>query len=78
MAWTTNQVSQNGNQTRNWTITGSALSPGDAVVVRPTSGTSGARINHTTKRLGPTRHQVQVAVIGSGAMSFRFSAEEMD
>ena len=46
MAWTTNQVTQNGNTTTTWTITGSALSRHDAVVVGPTSGSSELRINN--------------------------------
>lgn len=78
MSWTTSQVTQNGNQTRDWTITGSALSPADAVVIRADSGSSGMRINHVTVRISPLRYTVQVAVIGGGATAFRFSAEQMD
>jgi hypothetical protein len=78
MAWTTSQVTQNGNTTANWTITGSALSTHDAVVVGPTSGSSGLRINSITVRRSPTSYTVNLSVIGAGAMAFRFYAEQMD
>ena len=78
MSWTTSQVTQNGNSTVGWNISGSALSNADAIVVRPTSGSSGLKINSVTARVGPNRYNVSVSVIGSGAVAFRFSAEEMD
>jgi hypothetical protein len=78
MAWTTGQVSQNGNTTQTWTITGSGLTTRDCIVVRPTSGTSGLRIESKTIRPSPIRYEVAVRVLGSGAVSFRFSAEAMD
>ncbi len=78
MAWTTNQVTQNGNTTATWVITGGALSTHDAIVVRPTSGSSGLRINNIVARINPTSYTVSLSVIGAGAMAFRFSAEQMD
>ena len=78
MSWTTDQVTQNGNTTGNWTITGSALSTHDAVVVGPTSGSSGLRINSITVKRSPTSYSVSLSVIGSAAMAFRFYAEQMD
>lgn len=78
MSWTTGQVTQNGNTTAGWSISGSALSTHDAIVIRPTSGGSGLRINDVVARLSPTRYSVSVSVIGGGAMAFRFSAEQMD
>jgi len=78
MAWTTSQVTQNGNTTGGWTISGSALTTHDAVVLRPISGSSSMRIESTSVRLNPTRYSVSVRVIGSGAMAFRFAAEAMD
>jgi hypothetical protein len=78
MAWTSNQVTQNGNTTVNWTATGSSLSTHDAIVVKPTSGSSGLRINSITARLSPTRYTVSVSVVGAGAMAFRLAAEQMD
>lgn len=78
MSWTTNQVTQNGNTTATWTITGSALTTHDAVVPRPTSGSSCLRINNIRVCLSPTRYLVSLSVVGSGAMAFRFSAEAMD
>lgn len=78
MAWTTGQVTQNGNTTGSWTISGSALTTHDAVVLRPTSGNSGMRIEATTVFRNPLRYVVSVRVLGAGAMAFRFSAEAMD
>jgi hypothetical protein len=78
MAWTTSSVTQNGNTTQNWTITGSALTTHDAVVVRPVSGTSGLRLESTTIFPSPIRYVVSVRVVGAGAVAFKFSAEAMD
>ena len=78
MSWTTGQITQNGNSTLNWIITGSALSNADAVVVRSVSGSSGLNINSITARVSPKRYDVSLSVVGAGAMAFKFSAEEMD
>ena len=79
MSWTSTQVTQNGNTTLLWTIgPHSSLSAADAIVVRPTSGNSGLRINSVTARLNSLRYDVSVSVVGGGAMAFKFSAEEMD
>jgi hypothetical protein len=79
MAWTSQSGTQNGNTTLPWTIgPHSSLSTADAIVVRPTSGNSGLRINDVTVRLNPTRYIVSLTVVGGGAMAFKFSAEEMD
>ncbi len=78
MSWTTGQITQNGNTTASWIITGSALSNHDAVVVKPESGSSGLRINNIIARRSPNSYEVSVTVVGSGAMAYRFSAEAMD
>lgn len=78
MSWTTAQITQNGNTTLSWHVTGSALSSADAIVVRPVSGNSGLKINSVTARIGPHSYDVSVSVIGAGAMAFKLSAEEMD
>jgi hypothetical protein len=78
MAWTTGQVTQNGNTTASWVISGSALSTHDAVVVRSESGSSGLRINSIIVRINPTSYTVSLSVIGAGAMAFRFSGEAID
>ena len=78
MAWTTNEVTQNGNTTGSWNITGDALSTHDAIVVKPTAGGSGLRLNDVTARQSPTRYSVSVTVVGAEAMAFRFAAEAMD
>ena len=78
MSWTTGQVTQNGNTTLGWVISGSSLSTHDAVVLEPVSGSSGMRIDSTLVRISPTRYEVTVSVVGSVAMAFRFAAEQMD
>jgi hypothetical protein len=78
MAWTTAQVTQNGNTTATWTVSGSALSTHDAIVVRPIAGNSGLQIESITARLNPTRYSIVLRVVGAAAMAFRFSAEAMD
>jgi hypothetical protein len=78
MSWTTNQVTQNGNTTTSWVVTGGSLSTHDAVVLRPETGSSSMRINSITVGINPTSYTISVSVIGAGAMGFRFSAEQMD
>jgi len=79
MAWTSTQVTQNGNSTATWSIgPHGALSSHDAIVLRPASGSSGMRVETTTVRISPVRYAVGVRVIGAGAMAFRFAAEQMD
>jgi hypothetical protein len=78
MAWTTNSVTQNGNTTGTWVVTGSALTTHDAIVVRPISGTSGLRLESATILPSPIRYELRVKVVGAGAVAFRFSAEAMD
>ena len=78
MSWTTGQVTQNGNSTLIWHITGGSLSRADAIVVRPVAGSAGLKINSVTARISPNSYDVSLSVIGASAMAFKFSAEEMD
>jgi hypothetical protein len=78
LAWTSTQVTQNGNTTVTWSISGGSLSTHDCIVLKPTSGISGMRINSITVFRDPTHYHVTVQVIGSGAMAFRFAAERMN
>jgi len=78
MSWTTNQVTQNGNTTRSWTISGGSLSTHDAIVIKPTSGNSRLEIEAITIGIDPTNYSVRVRVHGADAMAFRFAAEQMD
>lgn len=79
MAWTSQQGTQNGNTTVTWTVgPHSSLSTHDAVVVKPEAGNSGLQIEHITVNRNPTTYAVRLRVAGSGAMSFRFAAEQMD
>lgn len=79
MSWTSPEVTQLGNTTREWTASGSALSTHDAIVAKPTAGVgSGVRINSITAFLSPTRYVISITIVGTGAMAFRVAAEEMD
>lgn len=79
MAWTANQVTQNGNTTVTWTTTGSALSTHDCVVVGLTSGTnSRIRIDSIERGVNPTSYRTRITVVGAQAVAFRHYAEQMD
>ncbi|MDQ1589850.1 MAG: hypothetical protein QOG71_477 [Pyrinomonadaceae bacterium] len=78
MSWTSVQATQNGNTTLTYTISGSALSVADDVVIRGVSGSSGIRLNSVTLFLKPTRYKASVSIIGTEQVKFKFSAEEMD
>jgi hypothetical protein len=78
MSWTSSQVTQNGNSTVSWSISGGSLSTHDAIVVQPTAGSSGVKINSITAKRDPARYSVSVSVVGAEAMAYRFAAEQMD
>ncbi len=79
MAWTANQVTQNGNTTVTWTTTGSSLSTHDAVVVGLTSGTSSRiRLEWVEAGRSPTSYRTRVRVVGSNAVALRHYAEQMN
>lgn len=79
MAWTSTSATQNGNTTTTWTIgPHGSLSTHDAVVIRHDAGNSGIRLHHVTVRRNPLVYQARVEVVGSGAVAFRFAAEQMD
>ena len=79
MAWTSNQVTQNGNTTVTWTATGSALSTHDAIVVGLTSKTSSClRIESIDRCIDPTSYGIRVSVVDAEAVAFRAFAEQMD
>lgn len=79
MAWTTAEVTQLGNTTTGWQVTGSALSVHDAIVVGLTEPTpSLIRIDQIARGVSPTRYDLSVTVVGSDAVSFRVFAEQMN
>ena len=78
MAWTANQVTQNGNTTVTWVTTGSALSNHDAVVLGLTSNSdSRVRLDWVEMGRDPTSYRTRVQVVGSDAVAFRHYAEQM-
>jgi hypothetical protein len=78
LAWTSTIVTQNGNTTVTWSISGGSVSSHDCIVVQPISGSSGLRLTSKTVFRSPTRYHVTVQVVGSGAMAYRFKAEAMN
>lgn len=79
MAWTSTQASQSGNSTVAWIIgPHSKLSTHDCVVLRSEGGNEGIRIEDITVYRNPAEYRVSVRVMGSGAMRFKFAAEQMD
>lgn len=79
MAWTANQVTQNGNTTVTWITTGSALSTHDCVVVGLTSGTtSRIRIDSIERGVNPRSYRTRITVVGAQAVAFRHYAERMN
>ena len=76
MAQTSNQVTQNGNSTQNWTLTG--VSTHEAIVLKPETGTSQMELERIRVGINPTRYELRVRVIGAAAMAFRVSSEQMD
>lgn len=79
MAWTSNQVTQNGNSTKTWTATGGSLSNRDCIVVGQTvNSNSCLRIERIDRCVNPKKYRITVKVIGSDAVAFRAYAEQMD
>ncbi|HEX6028806.1 MAG TPA: hypothetical protein VFY64_07190 [Nitrososphaeraceae archaeon] len=78
MSWTTGPVTQNGNTTAGWIITGGALTNHDAIVTKLEVGSSCVQILSIVQCIGPNRYTVTVRVIGAGAVTFRFAAEALD
>ena len=79
MAWKSTIASQNGNsvETRCYTKGGSDMTNHDAVVVGPISGSSSIEIQRIRVWRDP-RYCITTRTIGSGAVSFRFYAEQMN
>ena len=78
MAHTSNQVTQNGNTTQNWTYQTSAISHHQAIVLKPETGSSQMELERIRASINPTRYVLTVRVIGAGAMAFRVASEQMD
>jgi hypothetical protein len=70
-----NQVTQNGNTTRTWTLSGSGVSNHDTVVVQLDNTTPSTSIELMNVRglINPNRYVVDVKVIGPDAVAFRLN-----
>jgi hypothetical protein len=73
------QVTQNGNTTLNWTISGggggNAISNNDVMTLQlDNSGTAntGVQISNIVGFINPNRYSMNVTVVGPDAVAFRF------
>ena len=69
----TNQVTQNGNTTQNWVLSGGPVSNHDVVVVQLDNTTSNTAVQISNIRLfiNPNRYSFDIRVIGPDAVAFR-------
>ncbi len=78
MAWHSVLLTQNGNSVVTWGFgPGGSISRKDNVVVGPESGNSHIEIERCRVRAN-RNYLLTTRVTGSGAVGFRFWAEEMD
>jgi hypothetical protein len=70
-----NQVTQNGNTTRTWTLSGSGVSNHDTVVIELDNTTPNTSVELLNMRgfISPNRYVVDVKVIGPDAVAFRLN-----
>ncbi len=70
-----NQVTQNGNTTRTWTLSGSGVSNHDTVVIEldNTTPTTAVELMNVRGFINPNRYVVDVKVIGADAVAFRLN-----
>jgi len=79
MAWRSVQLVQNGNTTVTWSFGPHPdITTHDCIVVGPTAGDSRLELEHIRVRRNPTNYHLTVRVIGAGAMTYRFYAEQMN
>jgi hypothetical protein len=66
-------VTQNGNTTRIWTLSGSSVSNRLILAQVHESGNSGIKIGNITSRINPNRYEFTVTVVGPDAVAFRIA-----
>jgi hypothetical protein len=79
MAWHSVLLAQNGNTRTTWSFgPNSQLTRKDNIVVGPETGSSYIEIERVRVRAQPLNYLITTFVSGTGAVGFRFWAEEMD
>jgi hypothetical protein len=70
-----NQVTQNGNTTLNWVLSGGAVSNHDVVVVQldNTTPNTAVRISNIRGLISPNRYSFDISVLGPDAVAFRIN-----
>lgn len=67
---TSNVVTQNGNTTATWVLSGGAVSNRDVLVQVHLVGNSGLKIDNTMSRISPNRYEFRATVVGPNAVAF--------
>jgi hypothetical protein len=72
-----NQVTQNGNTTQNWVLSGSLVSNHDVVVVQldNTTPNTAVRISNIRLFINPNRYSLDISVLGPDAVAFRINVQ---
>ncbi len=70
-----NQVTQNGNTTQNWVLSGGGVSNHDAIVVEldNTTPNTGVTISNIEGFISPNRYSFDITVVGPDAVAFRIN-----
>jgi len=68
-----NQVTQNGNTTQNWVLSGGTVSNHDVLVVQldNTTANTAVQISNVRVLINPTRYSFDIKVMGPDAVAFR-------
>ena len=71
-----NQVTQNGNTTLNWVLSGGGISNHEVVVVEldNTTPNTGVQISNTRVLINPNRYSFDITVVGPDAVAFRINS----
>ena len=70
-----NQVTQNGNTTQNWVLSGGTVSNHDVIVVQldNTTPKTAVQISNIRLLINPNRYSFDIRVIGPDAVAFRIN-----
>lgn len=70
-----NQVTQNGNTTQNWVLSGGGISNHDVLAVEldNTTPNTGVTISNIQEFINPNRYSFDITVVGSDAVAFRIN-----
>jgi len=68
-----NQVTQNGNTTQNWVLSGGGISNHDVIVLQldNTTPNTAVSISNIRTLINPNRYSFLVSVVGPDAVAFR-------